>query len=150
MARGLQKLESQCVCACPASPLSLPPLALLHRFLVLVGALAHPLAAQNRQKNAAKANAGGKSNLKTRAAAFKVRLPFSLSTSSSPPLLCRCRPPRQPCVASFAPCSPLLLLIQISCPACKLPLSDYTNFKAHFESKHPKLPLPTEESLAPK
>ncbi|GJN89377.1 hypothetical protein Rhopal_002357-T1 [Rhodotorula paludigena] len=64
---------------------------------------------ESQQKNAAKANAGGKSNLKTRAAAFKI-----------------------------------------SCPSCKLPLSDYTNFKAHFESKHPKLPLPTEESLAPK
>ncbi|BGO94127.1 hypothetical protein NBRC10512v2_002599 [Rhodotorula toruloides] len=61
-----------------------------------------------QQKAQAKKNAGGKSNLKARAAAFKI-----------------------------------------VCPSCKLPLSDYKNFKEHFESKHPKLPLPTEESLAP-
>ncbi|GAA6027123.1 hypothetical protein JCM8097_002409 [Rhodosporidiobolus ruineniae] len=38
--------------------------------------------------------------------------------------------------------------LKVQCPACKIPVSDYKNFKDHFESKHSKLPLPTEEQLA--
>ncbi|TNY19989.1 zinc finger protein Ci-ZF-144 [Rhodotorula diobovata] len=69
--------------------------------------LAKEQAQQKSREKAAKA-AGGKSQLKTRAAAFKI-----------------------------------------TCPTCRTPLSDYKNFKEHFEAKHPKLPLPTEESLKP-
>ncbi|BGP24630.1 hypothetical protein JCM10295v2_003548 [Rhodotorula toruloides] len=93
MARGLQKIEAHFFGS------SLFPFS---------SSSIEPLPPQLRQKAQAKKGAGGKSNLKARAAAFKI-----------------------------------------VCPACKLPLSDYKNFKEHFESKHPKLPLPTEESLAP-
>ncbi|GAA5822578.1 hypothetical protein JCM3770_006317 [Rhodotorula araucariae] len=64
--------------------------------------------AQAKAREKAAKAAGGKSNLKTRAAAFKI-----------------------------------------TCPTCKTPMSDYKNFKEHFEAKHPKLPLPSEESFAP-
>ncbi|GAA5987982.1 hypothetical protein JCM5350_007845 [Sporobolomyces pararoseus] len=62
--------------------------------------------AQEKSRAAQAAKEGGKSNLKSRAAAFKIK-----------------------------------------CPKCFNPLSDYKNFKEHFENKHPKDPLPTEESL---
>ncbi|GAA5851760.1 hypothetical protein JCM9279_004397 [Rhodotorula babjevae] len=39
--------------------------------------------------------------------------------------------------------------LKISCPACKAPMSDYKNFKDHFEAKHPKLPLPAEGAVIP-
>lgn len=44
-------------------------------------------------------------------------------------------------------CSRFTRSNQIKCPKCMTPLSDYKNFKEHFEAKHPKDPLPTEESL---
>ncbi|ORY92841.1 putative zinc finger protein [Leucosporidium creatinivorum] len=59
---------------------------------------------QKKAQAAAKAKAGGKSNLKTREAAFKVK-----------------------------------------CRKCMLPLSDYKNFTEHWNAKHPKDPMPTEE-----
>lgn len=36
---------------------------------------------------------------------------------------------------------------KFACPACFLPMTGYPNFKTHFEAKHPKLPLPSEEEL---
>ncbi|GAA5832618.1 hypothetical protein JCM5353_006697 [Sporobolomyces roseus] len=62
--------------------------------------------AQQKSREAQAAKAGGKSQLKSRAEAFKIK-----------------------------------------CPKCFNPLSDYKNFKEHWEAKHGKDPLPTEESL---
>ncbi|KDE08363.1 hypothetical protein MVLG_01403 [Microbotryum lychnidis-dioicae p1A1 Lamole] len=61
---------------------------------------------QKKAQEAAAKKAGGKSNLKERAAAFKI-----------------------------------------SCPKCMIGLVDYKTFKQHFEAKHPKDPLPAEETL---
>ncbi|GAA5879844.1 hypothetical protein JCM5296_007100 [Sporobolomyces johnsonii] len=62
--------------------------------------------AQAKNKAAAAKAAGGKSNLKTRGDALKIK-----------------------------------------CPKCFTPLSDYKNFTEHFTAKHPKDPLPSEDSL---
>ncbi|KAK4053262.1 hypothetical protein OIO90_004036 [Microbotryomycetes sp. JL221] len=35
--------------------------------------------------------------------------------------------------------------LKIKCPKCFTPMSDYKNFAEHFEAKHPKETLPTEE-----
>ncbi|GAA5867280.1 hypothetical protein JCM8547_003146 [Rhodosporidiobolus lusitaniae] len=37
--------------------------------------------------------------------------------------------------------------LKVQCPACKIPVSDMKNLTEHFGAKHPKLPMPTAESL---
>ncbi|BGP56223.1 hypothetical protein JCM8202_005774 [Rhodotorula sphaerocarpa] len=61
---------------------------------------------QAQQKAGADKKAGGKSNLKSRQAAFKV-----------------------------------------SCPNCKMPLSDLKNAKDHWTAKHDKLPMPSDQAF---
>ncbi|GAA5962059.1 hypothetical protein JCM8115_002901 [Rhodotorula mucilaginosa] len=58
------------------------------------------------QQKAGDKKAGGKSNLKDRAAAFKV-----------------------------------------SCPFCKMPLPDLKNAKEHWNAKHDKMPMPTDQAF---
>ncbi|GAA5941458.1 hypothetical protein JCM10213_006089 [Rhodosporidiobolus nylandii] len=36
------------------------------------------------------------------------------------------------------------------CPKCFTPMSDYTNFKEHWNARHDKFPLPSEEEMAAK
>lgn len=70
MARGLQKIQAQCVPLVPCSSSPHPR----SRARRLISSSNQPLDASCRQKAGDK-KAGGKSNLKDRAAAFKVRDP---------------------------------------------------------------------------
>lgn len=36
--------------------------------------------------------------------------------------------------------------LKVKCPSCMMPMTNYHSLKQHFESKHPKLPVPAEEA----
>ena len=40
--------------------------------------------------------------------------------------------------------------LKMVCPACLSPMTNYPCLKQHYEARHPKLPVPTEDECAAK
>ncbi|SCZ98616.1 BZ3500_MvSof-1268-A1-R1_Chr3-1g05502 [Microbotryum saponariae] len=87
---------------------------------------------QKKAQEAAAKKAGGKSNLKERSAAFKISCPRPMTDHVWSSL----------CLVSDTECAEPASELQ-----CMIGLVDYKTFKQHFEAKHPKDPLPAEETV---